>query len=90
INDLDQTILRRAYYAVSKAAHPDKGGSKEEFAELAQAYKILVEELLILENLRKRHEKNPCMRFSSVSSCLWAYFSGGTLSWGDVRRSCEE
>lgn len=33
--------IKLAYYAISKEAHPDKGGDENEFKEIVEAYKIL-------------------------------------------------
>lgn len=37
----DSAEIRRAYLRLSKTAHPDKGGSEEEFKKIQQAYEIL-------------------------------------------------
>lgn len=36
--------IRKAYLRISKTAHPDKGGSAEEFQRIQQAYEILSDE----------------------------------------------
>eukprot|EP00392_Amoebophrya_sp_AT5.2_P000758 g759.t1 len=40
---LTKAMLRKAYYATSRNLHPDKGGDQKEFADLAEAYKTLIE-----------------------------------------------
>jgi DnaJ homolog subfamily A member 2 len=40
----DPQEIRRAYLKLSKTAHPDKGGSEEEFKKIQQAYEVLSDE----------------------------------------------
>ena len=40
----DAAEIRRAYLRLSKTAHPDKGGSEEEFKKIQQAYEILTDD----------------------------------------------
>ncbi len=40
--DVDPETTKRAYLALAKAAHPDAGGSKEEFVELRAAFEAMV------------------------------------------------
>jgi molecular chaperone DnaJ len=37
----DAQEIRRAYLKLTKTAHPDKGGSEEEFKQIQQAYEVL-------------------------------------------------
>lgn len=41
--DLDPKKIKKAYRAMSKTKHPDKGGSHKEFIELTRAYKVLTD-----------------------------------------------
>lgn len=43
--DSDEKSLKKIYYSLSKQHHPDKGGSKEIFSEIVEAYDVLNSEL---------------------------------------------
>jgi hypothetical protein len=55
-SNANSTAIRKAYHKKSKSAHPNKGGSKEEFQRLQAAYAFLMGDRNSFKNEREEEE----------------------------------
>eukprot|EP00796_Vickermania_ingenoplastis_P005321 gene5321-3823_t len=88
----DTKAIKKAYRKRAMETHPDQGGNKEEFAEVAEAYEILsnAEKKQIYDQYGSEAATNPNMGggggFShrSAEDIFAEFFRGGGMGFGDM------
>ncbi|KAH8054176.1 hypothetical protein JL722_8905 [Aureococcus anophagefferens] len=64
----NSSVVRKAYRALSKAHHPDKGGDPNKFRELASAYAALAGDATAKRNYRDHgHPDGPRPQFAGIA-----------------------
>ncbi|KAH8068486.1 hypothetical protein JL721_6628 [Aureococcus anophagefferens] len=67
-SDSNSSVVRKAYRALSKARHPDKGGDPNKFRELASAYAALAGDATAKRNYRDHgHPDGPRPQFAGIA-----------------------
>lgn len=70
--------IKRAYRRLASQHHPDKGGSKEQFQRIQQAYDVLGD-----DNKRAQYD-NPAQQFGGFPGGFHFSFNGGGFNFNDV------
>lgn len=89
----DTKAIKKAYRKRALETHPDQGGNKEEFAEVAEAYEVLsnAEKKQIYDQYGSEAANNPNMSGAggfaghrSAEDIFAEFFRGGGMGFGDM------